>query len=56
MSDTRDVRAIAAIDCPRCGAKRNRACRFTPRDGRPACCSERRKANQERTRANLTRT
>ena len=21
MSDTRDARAIAAIDCPRCGAK-----------------------------------
>jgi hypothetical protein len=50
-TDTRDARAIAAINCPQCGAKAGAPCRFPPRDGRPACCVERRKANQERLRS-----
>jgi hypothetical protein len=66
-TDTRDARAIRQIDCPRCGAEKGQQCGrsvfdllkpwlmvwqpFQTRDGRPACCTERRKANQERLRA-----
>ncbi len=59
MPDKREVNAIAQIDCPRCGAKKGRQCvtwhadgtvRMTPTHA-PACCAERRRANQERRRA-----
>jgi hypothetical protein len=50
-SDTRDVRAIAAVECPRCHAWAGAPCFFkgqpTPvHQGRPFCHSERRKAYQ----------
>lgn len=50
MSDTRDRRAIEQIACPHCGAAKGKACYFRARDRRPACHTERRTANQERTR------
>ena len=48
-TDTRDARAIAAIECPRCHAWAGSPCFFkgepTPvRNGRPFCHSERRAA------------
>lgn len=48
---TRERRIIAAVDCPRCGAKAGQPCRIHPnsRDatGRPMCHGERRLAWQE---------
>lgn len=48
---SRESRAIEQIDCPRCGAKAGKPCNFRPLPGRPACCDERRRANQERIRS-----
>lgn len=58
MSNSRETRAIAQIACPRCKAPAGEPCRTRHRDGKarmtpmhgPACCSERRAANQERLR------
>ncbi|MDE2105834.1 MAG: hypothetical protein KGL39_51910 [Patescibacteria group bacterium] len=53
--DRRALRAIREIDCPRCNAPAGTACRsysgrqLNPRHD-PACCQERRTANQERRR------
>lgn len=49
-SDTRDLRAIRAIDCPRCGARKGEACRFPGNRPGPRCCGERRIGNQDRLR------
>ena len=57
MPNTRETRAIAHIPCPRCHAPVGEPCRTHHRDGKarmvpmhgPACCRERRAANQEMT-------
>ena len=59
MPNTRETRAIAQIPCPRCHAPVGEPCRTHHRDGKvrmvpmhgPACCLERRAANQGRLRA-----
>lgn len=65
-SKTRETRAITQIACPRCKAPAGEQCRLTYRDGTPhgnrrmmpmhgpACCRERREANQRRLRVALT--
>jgi hypothetical protein len=58
MSNTRETRAVAQIPCPRCHAPAGERCRTHHADGKrrmtpmhgPACCQERRAANQERIR------
>jgi len=55
MADRRDARAVAQIECPRCGAYPGSPCFVRGVPGvsvhGPACHPERRLANQERRRA-----
>ena len=61
VSKTRETRAIAQIPCPRCKAPVGEPCRTHHRDGNarmvpmhgPACCRERRLANQKRLKGAL---
>jgi hypothetical protein len=42
----REARAIAEVPCPDCGVAAGQPCRFRSRDGRPPCCTSRRRAWQ----------